>query len=94
VLEAVKKERVAVLRGIGTAKKTAYIKKNIGKTLDVVIENRTSAGFTGTAGNYIKVFIDNQERIKMGMLVRAMILGGRDMTALAKVENFSEPFNK
>jgi threonylcarbamoyladenosine tRNA methylthiotransferase MtaB len=85
VPEAVKKERVAVLRGIGTAKKTAYIKKNIGKTLDVVIENRTSAGFTGTAGNYIKVFIDNQERINMGMLVRAMILESRDMIALAKV---------
>jgi threonylcarbamoyladenosine tRNA methylthiotransferase MtaB len=94
VPEAVKKERVAVLRGIGTAKKTAYIKKNIGKILDVVIENRTSAGFTGTAGNYIKVFIDNPEKINEGMLVRVVILEIRDMTALAKVENVSEPLNK
>lgn len=85
---------MAVLRDIGTAKKTAYIKKNIGKILDVVVENRTFAGFTGTTGNYIKVFIDNQERINEEMLVKAMILGSRDTTVFAKVENFSEPLNK
>lgn len=94
VTGAVKKERVAVLRAIGTAKKTSYIKKNIGKLLDVVVENRTSDGFTGTTGNYIKAFIDNAEGINEGMLVRAMILGSRDMTALAKAENSLQLLNK
>ncbi len=94
VPEAVKKERVAVLIDIGTAKKTAYIKKNIGKILDVVVENRTSTGFIGTTGNYIKVFIDNPERINEGMLVRAMIIKSRDMIAMARVENVSKLLNK
>lgn len=81
VTSVIKRERVATLRSIGIAKKQDYIRKQIGKILDVVVENRCEGGFYGTAGNYIKVFIRDENNAKEGMLVNVRISGVENSTA-------------
>lgn len=78
VAGSIKKERVAILREIGMLKKRDFIRKNIGKTLGIIVEDRCYAGLIGTAGNYIKVTLKGDNDIKAGMLVNAHILGYKD----------------
>ncbi len=78
VAGSIKKERVAILRSIGMVKKQDFIKKNIGKTLDIVVEERGCDGLIGTTGNYIKVILDNSSDAEAGMLVNVHILGHKD----------------
>lgn len=82
---AIKKERVSILREIGMVKKQDFIKKNIGRTLDVIVEERCYEGVIGTAGNYIKVILKDSSDAEAGMLVNAHILGYRDDTAIGSL---------
>lgn len=85
VTSAIKRERVAVLMSIGIAKKQDYMRKQIGKTLDVVVETRCEDGFYGTAGNYIKVFIRDENNVKEGMLVNVHISRIENSTAVGSL---------
>jgi threonylcarbamoyladenosine tRNA methylthiotransferase MtaB len=85
VAGAIKKERVAMLREIGMDRKQDYIKRNIGKTLDIIVEERGYEGLMGTAGNYIKVILKDDNDIKAGMLVNAHILRHEDDVAIGSL---------
>ena len=51
-----KRRRCLELRGLGSKKKMTYMKNQIGKTLDMLVEERDSSGAClGTTGNYLKV---------------------------------------
>lgn len=78
VAGSIKKERVAILREIGTIKKQDFIRKNIGRILDIVVEERGCDGLIGTTGNYIKVILEDSSDAEAGMLVNAHILGHKD----------------
>ncbi|MBT9146229.1 MAG: Threonylcarbamoyladenosine tRNA methylthiotransferase MtaB [candidate division WS2 bacterium] len=85
VAKVIKKERADMLKSIGMAKKQDYIKRHIGKTLDVIVENRCDKGLTGTTGNYIKVLMDDANAVKEGMLVNVRILGQKDSAAVGSL---------
>ncbi|MCL4491610.1 MAG: tRNA (N(6)-L-threonylcarbamoyladenosine(37)-C(2))-methylthiotransferase MtaB [Nitrospirae bacterium] len=72
--DPIKKMRVSALRETGDAKKRAYIDRNIGKNLDIIIEEQCSGGYLGTTGNYIKVLVETESDMKVGMLVNIGIL--------------------
>lgn len=74
----IKKERVAILRSVGMVKKQDFIRKNIGRTLDIIVEERGCDGLIGTTGNYIKVILEDSSDAEAGMLVNAHILGHKD----------------
>jgi threonylcarbamoyladenosine tRNA methylthiotransferase MtaB len=78
VAGSIKKERVAILREMGTIKKQDFIRKNIGRILDIVVEERGCDGLIGTTGNYIKVILEDSSDAEAGMLVNAHILGHKD----------------
>jgi threonylcarbamoyladenosine tRNA methylthiotransferase MtaB len=82
---SIKKERVAALREIGMIKKRDFIRNNIGKTLDIIVEERCYEGVIGTAGNYIKVILKDSTDVKAGMLVNAHILGYKDDIAIGNL---------
>lgn len=53
---ATRKERCALLRALGTRKKAEYMKTQIGRTLDLLVEDIDSdTTVVGTTGNYLKV---------------------------------------
>ncbi len=53
---AIKKERCSRLRALGSRKKEEYMRSQVGKTLDVLIEKRECGDrYLGTTGNYLKV---------------------------------------
>ncbi len=52
------KERATVLRGISLEKKHEYMKKQVGKTLGILLEEEKQAGiWRGTSDNYLKVTV-------------------------------------
>lgn len=57
-----KKERSSMLRGLSMAKKRAYMERQIGKTLDAVIEERVDEYHCiGITGNYLKLKVATKE---------------------------------
>ncbi len=85
-LEKTKKELAASLRIIGAAKKIAYVNKYVGKILDVIIEDGSTGGHTGTTDNYIKVFLADGNNIKEGMLASVRITGHKGGKAAGVIE--------
>jgi len=82
---SVKKERVSIMREIGMIKKQDFIRKNIDRTLDIIVEDRDYEGLMGTSGNYIKVALKGGNDIKAGMLVNAHIVGHKDDIAMGSL---------
>lgn len=85
VSRTIKKERVSILREIGMIKKQDFIRKNVGRTLDIIVEERGYKGLIGTAGNYIKVILKDDYDIKAGTLVNAHILGYKNDIAIGSL---------
>lgn len=55
VASSVKKLRCGLARELGSRKKARYMQRQVGKTLDLVIEERVGDGtWLGTTGNYLK----------------------------------------
>jgi len=81
VSEPVKKERVAALREIGTIKKREFVYKNIGRILDVIVENKGQKGVVSTSGNYIRVLLDTVNDIEAGTLINVQLTGYKDSIA-------------
>lgn len=51
----IKNQRAAMIRQIGAQKRLSYMREQIGKTLDVLIEKGCDDGFIGISSNYLKV---------------------------------------
>jgi threonylcarbamoyladenosine tRNA methylthiotransferase MtaB len=72
---SVKKNKLNELKALNADKKTAYMTSNIGKTLDIIIEDKGGGNTSiGTSGNYLKVKIPSNKYQK-GALVRVRIAG-------------------
>lgn len=82
-----KKKRCSLLRGLGLKKKTDYMCRHIGKTLNIIIEERVSSGlYKGTSSNYLKVMVA-QNGLSSGSLVSVKIAGQRDGVLFGKPLN-------
>ncbi len=63
------KKRCSFLRALGKRKKTGYMRSQIGRTLDVLVEERLSHDtVVGTAGNYLKVQASVADPIPKGIV--------------------------
>ncbi len=73
-----KKERCALLRRLGKKKKREFMTKQIGKTLDLLVEEvYEDHSFTGITGNYLKVkATPSQARLKDIVFVRIADIEG------------------
>lgn len=72
VSDPIKKQRCEILRSIGKRKKSEYMNKQVGRSLDLLIEETESDGAAiGTTGNYLKAraYLDNP-RLKDVVYVR------------------------
>ncbi len=57
--ERVRDERAERLRELSSQLEESYIKRQIGRNLEVLLESRKEGTFTGTTGNYLKVRVEN-----------------------------------
>lgn len=57
--ERVRDERAGELRRLSDELHSAYVSRQVGRTLEVLLESRKGGSWTGTTGNYLKVSIDN-----------------------------------
>jgi len=53
----IKKERLNVLLKIKEKQKTAFAKKMVGKTLDVILEEKKDGYFVGYSENYLRLYV-------------------------------------
>lgn len=74
----VKKERSAELRALGKAKKEAFYRKFIGKTLDAIVENKSNC----TTKNYINAKL-TEDQISAGTEIKVEIKNVKNETAYA-----------
>lgn len=71
------KKRASLLRALSLRKKSQYMARHIGKTLEILIEERVSDSVCrGTSGNYLKVEVSGKG-LSVGSLVYAKISGVR-----------------
>jgi len=71
--EGIKKKRVKRLIDIGKEKRKVFLYKNMSKILDVVVEryDNNKKVFTGTSGNYIKVYCRAKNSdVRIGEIVK------------------------
>ena len=74
----IKKERASELRAIGAELKESYMRSNLNRTLEVLIEESSSdKTFIGTSGNYLKTRV-SVAHLEPGSIVNALILGMDD----------------
>ncbi|MCL5022827.1 MAG: tRNA (N(6)-L-threonylcarbamoyladenosine(37)-C(2))-methylthiotransferase MtaB [Nitrospirae bacterium] len=67
---AEKKERCASLRALSEAKRKAFMSQQIGRRLDLLIEERLNEDcFVGTTGNYLKVRVHLQRPLGKDIVV-------------------------
>lgn len=82
----IKRYRVSEIRNLGNEKKLKYINRFIGKTLDVLVEESREGYFLGTAGNYIKVLIDERYDIPIGEIVNVRVVSIKNLFAIGNPE--------
>ncbi len=89
----IKKHRVNILKTIGDSKKGDYLKRHLDKTLEILVESRTTEGYVGTSANYIKVLIASGIDLGEETLVNVRVTGIRNYQALAIPLNNYQPLN-
>lgn len=87
VKDSEKTKRSALLRALSERKKTGYMLGHIGKTLDVLMEERLPDGScSGTSSNYLKIKVISKEKLR-GTIVRVRVQGMDNGLLLGKPEN-------
>ncbi len=72
--ERVRDERAEVLRKLSEELNEEYIKRQIGKEVEVLLENRKGGYWHGTTGNYLKVKVDTGIGVySKGSLVKGIL---------------------
>jgi len=62
---SVKKERMAILKALHIRKQQAYLNSQIGKRLDVIVEEQvTENTVIGTSSNYLKILVHENNHLK------------------------------
>jgi len=73
--ESRRKARASALRALSEKKREAYLKRQAGRTLEVLIEERIADSlYRGTSGNYLKVQVSGRG-LKQGIIVPVSISG-------------------
>jgi len=88
VSDQIKRQRVNVLLEISHKKRIAYLNRNLGKILDVIIENNVtnSSLYKGISDNYLKLFV-RSNRLSRGQRIKARVI------SLTRPGLFAEPVN-
>lgn len=58
VPESVRDERAAILRDLSAELNNAYVRRQVGKTAEVILEGRRAGKWNGLTGNYLKVEVE------------------------------------
>ncbi|MCS7163577.1 MAG: tRNA (N(6)-L-threonylcarbamoyladenosine(37)-C(2))-methylthiotransferase MtaB [Thermodesulfovibrio sp.] len=88
ISETTKRDRANALIELGKIKKEKYIKKFIGSTLEVLIENEKNGFFSGTSENYIKCLIDNKKKpLILGDILKVRVYSTDGQYAFTTVIN-------
>ena len=84
----VKKERAKKLIEISKKKRNAYMTRNLGRVLDVIVENReiTNGYYSAISGNYLKILV-KAEGLKSGQILNVVIRTLTDSVLLAEPMN-------
>ncbi len=91
--DILKKHRANVLKNIGESKKGDYLSRHLNKTLEILIEDKTTEGYIGTSANYIKVLIASDFELGEETLINVSVTGFRNYHALAIPVNNFQPIN-
>jgi len=86
VTDSTKKERNETLRRLGKEKNIAFRKKNLGSTLNVVVEDKMDAEtglLSGLTDNYIRVSITGAKKELVGKEIQVRV------TRVEKDDNFA-----
>ncbi len=83
-----RKRRSAALRAISSSKKLTYMKKQVGRILDVLIEEICTdrLSHSGTSTNYLKVRVSDS-RLERGSIVPVKIMGVSDRELVGEPVN-------
>jgi threonylcarbamoyladenosine tRNA methylthiotransferase MtaB len=88
-----RKKRAQALRKLSQAKKSEYMNRQEGKTLEVLLEDTVSEGLClGTSRNYLKVEVPCDTRI-LGTIVPVRIRGAREGRLFGELVNSREVFD-
>ncbi len=87
--ESIKQDRVKTLLTIANNMKNTYLKKNLGKTLDVIVEDKsiTTGLYIGISDNYIKLSIIS-DNLSKGQRLKVKVI------SLTKSGLISKPLEK
>jgi threonylcarbamoyladenosine tRNA methylthiotransferase MtaB len=72
VNEKIKKERINILNELSNRKRSEYLKKFLGKIVEVIVESRKNNLNSGTSDNYIKCFFEDS-KLQKGDLAKIII---------------------
>jgi len=86
VPDKIKKERVDILNELSIRKRSDYLKRFIGKIVEVVVENKRNNLNSGTSDNYIKCFFEDS-KLHKGDLARIIINNIDKNHAFGKLDN-------
>jgi threonylcarbamoyladenosine tRNA methylthiotransferase MtaB len=83
--EKVKQSRVRKLIELGKIMKNTYIKGNLGKTLDVIVEekNKTNGYYNVISDNYLKLQVKS-DNLSHGQRLRAEVISMTELELVAK----------
>jgi threonylcarbamoyladenosine tRNA methylthiotransferase MtaB len=88
-----RKRRAQALRTLSQKKKSAYMNRQTGKTLGVLLEETVKDGLClGTSSNYLKVEVPCGARMR-GTIVPVRIAGAREGKLVGELANSQEPFD-
>lgn len=78
VPRSVVRERMAVVRQIDSEKRMAYMSRQLGRRLKVIMEERHRSNWVvGTSGNFLKIWLSS-DKMERGRLVPVRAMGIRD----------------
>ncbi len=84
----IKKKRVKTLRDMGREKRVDYIKRHIGKTIEVIFEEKREQGIIGTSDNYIKAFTRCRYDLVNTGIIRVSVRAYEDGMAIVDIPGF------
>ena len=88
VSDQIKRQRVNILIGISHKKRIAHLNRNLGKILDVIIENKSAIGtlYKGISDNYLKLLVRSNELSK-GQRIKARVISLTRSGLIAELVN-------
>ena len=88
VSDQIKRQRVNILIGISHKKRIAHLNRNLGKILDVIIENKSAIStlYKGISDNYLKLLVRSNELSK-GQRIKARVISLTRSGLIAELVN-------